>query len=304
MALYPLSNRIIYGLFTIVSLSIGIWMLVSLLIISPILYNGSLHVFLGHVVFIVRIIVPIMVITQAYCTRWKQLQIFEILSKVDATFENGFGKTIDYKTLRAKYLISFFAPVVTLAVIRIYFVYNLVVHSTDTNFRFYWFHCVQSLLVSRTRCMQVAFYANLLNDRVVWLHHELREMLQQKHLSQRTMQTKLVLLRQIYALIYDVSVLINESFGWSVLVIAISYFVDAVGNFYLICMVIQYSSTPRSTRVSAGIGFFNPALTLMVLCYSCGRCANNVSISVVVINACKSRTLHPVRMNFYLPSDL
>lgn len=116
LALYPLPNRIIYTIFAIASFSVGIWMLMSLLFVSPIFVNGSLRAFMGHIVFIIRAIVPILIIAQVYFTRTEQTQIFTILNKVDKMFETNFSKIINYKRLRMKLFITFFSPAITLYV--------------------------------------------------------------------------------------------------------------------------------------------------------------------------------------------
>lgn len=276
LALYPLPNQTIYTIFTIASFTVGFWMLLSLLVISPVFVKGSLRVFMGHIVFILRAILPMVVIAQVYFTRTEQKRIFVILNEVDEAFEKKFSKCINYKRLRIKYFVSFFLPTLTLAIIRTYFIYHLMYHK-DANFRFYWFHCVQSLFVSRIRCIQTAFYANLINDRIQWIHQELAKTMQRESLSRRNLQIKIVNLRQIYAMIYDISMLINKSFGWSLLVINISYFVDYVGCSYQYLLVIQ-GILPMDNGKSALVGLISTSIAFITLCYSCGRCAANVSV--------------------------
>ncbi len=212
-----------------------------------------------------------LIIAQVYLTRSEQEKIFLILDKIDEAFERNFAKNINYKRMRVKYLMNFFTPILSLATIRIFFVHHLMYHK-DANFRFYWFHCVQSLFVSRVRCIQVAFYANLVNDRIQWIHSELVRIGQCKHL----LPSKIVFLRQIYAMLYDVSVLMNKSFGWSLLVITISYFVDYVGNSYMYFLVIE-NILSVSDEISSSVGLVTTSIAFFTLCYSCGRCADNVS---------------------------
>lgn len=277
LALYPLPNRIIYAIFTFSSFCVGFWMLMSLLVISPIYVSGTLRAFMGHIVFILRAILPMLIIAQVYFTRTVHLQIFTILNEVDEMFVKIFSKTINYKRLQRKYSVWFFTPTTALAIIRIYYVYHLM-HHKDANFRFFWFHCVQSLLVSRVRCIQTAFYADLINDRIKWIHEVLQTIVvQRNHLSQRELQTKIVFLRQIYSMIYDISILINKSFGWSLLFITISYFVDSVGNSYKYLLVFQLT-LPIDDERSALVGLISTSIALITLCYSCGRCADNVSV--------------------------
>lgn len=275
LALHPLPNGIINTIFAIASFSVGFWMLISLLVVSPVFVSGSLRVFMGHIVFIIRAIVPMLIIAQVYLSRAEITQIFTMLNKVDKTFEKNFSKNINYKRLQIKYFVSFFSPALSLAVVRLYFVYHLM-HLEYKDFRFYWFHCVQSLLVSRVRCLQTAFYADLINDRILWIHQELAQ-IGQKHLSRRTLQAKILFLRQIYSMLYDISMMINRSFGWSLLVITISYFVDSVGNSYMYLLVIL-EILPKQNETSAIVGFVSTSIALLTLCYSCGRCADNVRI--------------------------
>lgn len=140
LCLYPLPNQLIYTIFTIASFSVGFWMLISLLVISPIFVNGSLRIFMGHIVFILRAITPMLIIAQVYITKTEQKQIFEILDKVDQSFQRNLLKNINYRKLRLKYLISVFLPIFILAIIRTYFIYHLMKHKLAA-FRFYWFHC-------------------------------------------------------------------------------------------------------------------------------------------------------------------
>ncbi|KAG4077281.1 hypothetical protein HA402_009910 [Bradysia odoriphaga] len=275
LALYPLPNHILNTLYAFASISVGAWMIISLLVISPLHVNGSMRVFMSYVVFIIRAILPMLIIAQAFFTRLEQTKIFKILSEIDKTFARNFAKNINYKRLRTKYLVSFFAPLLCLAVIRVYFVYHLIIYHSDAKFRFYWFHQVQSLIVSRVRCVQVAFYANLINDRIQWIHFELVQIIaQRRNVSQQKLQAKIIFLRQIYRMIYDVSALTNKSFGWSLLVITISYFVDSVGNCFKYLLVLE-KTLPMSDEISSSVGLISTSITLITLCYSCGRCADN-----------------------------
>ncbi len=278
LALYPLQNHVLYTIYTIASFSVGIWMLGSLHVVSPVTLNHTLRMFIGHLVFIIRAIVPMLIIAQVYLTRSEQEKIFSILDKIDEAFERNFAKNINYKRLRVKYLKRFFAPFLTVVIIRIYYVHHLMT-KIDENFRFYWFHCVQSLIVSRIRCMQVGFYAILLNDRIEWIHEELVQIRRRKSLFSPTiLEMKIVFLRQIYGMIYDVSVSVNKSVGWSLLVITISYFVDYVGNCYLLILLIE-DVLPVIDEIGTSVGMVTSSIALVSLYHACGRCSDNVSFT-------------------------
>lgn len=280
LALHPLPYHIPNTIYAFASISVGAWMIISLLVISPVYVNGSMRVFMGYIVFIIRAILPMLIIAEAFLTRLEQAKIFQFLNKIDKMFERNFSKRINYRRLKSKYLISFFVPLLCLAAIRLFFVYHLIIYHTDAKFRFYWFHQVQSLIVSRVRCLQVAFYVNLIDDRIRWIHLELIQIMgHQTRRNNVSVEHKIVFLRQIYKMIYDVSVLINRSFGWSLLFITISYFVDSVGNCFKYFLVIE-KILPASDEISSSVGLISTSITLITLCYSCGRFADNVSILI------------------------
>lgn len=64
LSTYALSNQIIYTILTIISFSVGFWMLISLLVISPVFVKGSLRIFMGHIVFILWEITPMLIIAR------------------------------------------------------------------------------------------------------------------------------------------------------------------------------------------------------------------------------------------------
>lgn len=272
--LCPFSNWIIYTILSIVSFSVGFWMLVSLLIISPVFVVGPLRIFMGHISFIVRAIAPMLIVTQAYVTHKEQENIFNILHDVDKSFKFNLMLTINYGKLRIKYLTKNALISLILILIRCYFLVHLMYH-TDGDFRFYWFHCVQYLLVSKIRCIQTAFYGDILNDRIVLIHEKLAAIEKTKIHSQKILR-EIICLRKIYAMIYDVSELINYSFGWSMLVITVTFFVDFVTMSYLYLLVVQ-DIVATDNRIIALVGLVTTLIPLLNLCYSCGRCADNVN---------------------------
>lgn len=85
-------------------------------------------------------------------------------------------------------------------------------------------------------------------------------------------------------MIYGASVLINDLFGWSVLLITVSYFLDCVGNGYLYVLLITDSSSPVKNGVGISIGIALAAVAFSSLCYSCGRCVENVSTLINLIS--------------------
>lgn len=135
-------------------------------------------------------------------------------------------------------------------------------------------HCLQSIIVSRIRCMQTFFYADVINERIMLIHEKLLE-IETRRLRTNKEYREILWLRKMYSKLHEISLLVNVCLGRSLFFLVISFCMDYVGNGWLIIRVVQ-KTRPLDVLGSAGIGLATLTTALLLVCHSCDRCERNV----------------------------
>jgi len=108
----------------------------------------------------------------------------------------------------------------------------------------FWSLYMTLLFVSRSRHMQYIFYLNILHQQLNLLVEELKRIEEYSKYSRTTWNSpskytynrflchRLILARKYYSLIFEISVNLNDAFGWSHLANITHSFVQIVTDFY------------------------------------------------------------------------
>lgn len=94
---------------------------------------------------------------------------------------------------------------------------------------------------------------------------------------------QLMALKQIYGKIWDVTNLINDCFGWSLLVIVTEYFIEFTSNGYWLFLALIQSSDISFTIFSL-CSLFPIVIVLTAFAYSCYQCSENAQQTGVLIH--------------------
>ncbi|CRL06940.1 CLUMA_CG019782, isoform A [Clunio marinus] len=94
---------------------------------------------------------------------------------------------------------------------------------------------------------------------------------------------QLMALKQVYGKIWDISNLINDCFGWSLLAIVTQYFIEFTSNGYWLFLALE-NLLDRSIAIQSLCSIFPIVIILTTMAYSCHRCSENSQQTGVLIH--------------------
>lgn len=221
-----------YSLFNLVVI-VGIGC--SAFIFYPVLEDSeSLSLLVGGLVFIGLLVTHFINILQAFASRHEQMMIYQKFDEIDFLLQNQLLVNINYGRLRKRLYIKYF--IIMSIVIAIHTTSIVSVSINGLSFRYY-VHLILPVFIVRIRCIQNMFYVDLIKEKLDLMNQKLEDIVKknrdkmafimfadklqkfEKKDTKTTLYEQLMTLKQIYGKIWDVSNLINDCFGWSLLAI-------------------------------------------------------------------------------------
>lgn len=221
-----------YSAFNIL-LIVGIFC--SAFFLYPVLEDSeSLSLLVGGLVFIGLIITHFLNILQAFASRNDQMMIYQKFDEIDYLLQNQLLVNINYARLRKRLFIKYFIIMTIVLAIQATSIISVTINGLF--FRYY-LHLILPILIIRIRCIQNMFYVDLIKDKLNLMNQKLDDIVKKNRdkmafilfadnlqkFGKREMKTslydQLMTLKQIYGKVWDVSNLINDCFGWSLLAI-------------------------------------------------------------------------------------
>lgn len=274
--LFPFSNNCFTKFYTFLSLAIGLGVIISLFGVNSNYAENSYKHVVSFLVFILRVLIPLVSISHTFITKRQQNEIFNIVNTTDNNLiRYKLLMTIDYKTSCRKHKNKVLIFLVSDFLMRTLFIANILI-SKDYNFFVYWMHCLQSIILSRVRCIQTFFYADVINERIMLIHEKLLQIQRKQLRTYNVVYQEILWLREIYSNLHEISLLVNDCLGWSLCFLIISYAMDYVGNAWLILDMVQKLKTIEALP-SALIGLSTLTVIFLLVCHSCERCERNVT---------------------------
>lgn len=233
---------------------------------------------------------------EALVNRTEYLRLIEKFAYADRLLSSKLQLSISYRKEIHDIFIRFTAIVFLLVLLRTYLTYDLDYHYQINNF---FYECAFSILLLRMRSIQVVFFVCLLRKRLRLVSEKLKEMLVTCNLYGKTksqwtfsrdtskifvldmtsakhsVYDRLLSLKQIYGELYEISELMNITFGWSLLTIVAQSFFDFTGSCYWIFLALEESDYPL---VIDCMSMFLPIISLIItMVYLCSSCTYRVS---------------------------
>lgn len=235
------------------------------------------------------------VILEAFINRNAQMRLIEKISYADWLLKNKLQLIISYR--EEKHAIFIRLPILFIVLIsmRASFVFYLSHRSRASDF---WLQ-LYSIWILQLRVIQIIFFVHLLRTRLRLVREKLKEVLMPQYLSgkskdgwhffrdtstifvldasstKQTLYNRLVNLKQIHGELYEISELINITFGWSLLTIIAQSFIDFTANSYWIYLAIEKSDF---LLVFDCLTVLLPIIILLVIMiYYCSSCSRYVS---------------------------
>lgn len=248
-------SRILY-IYSLIHLFAIIMVFVSGVFINDIFTDnfGSLSTIVGGLVFSGLIFCHFLVVLHAFTSRKEQMEIFDKFDQIDNIFQKKLNSTIKYVELKKKYRNKIIIVSVILLIIKGIFIGAILFNLTNPS---YWMHCFYSLFVIRVRCIQNMFYVDVVTDKVEMINTKLNELIsldKDKNnkiifleryqnndfkIYKKPIYDQVQLLKQAYGFVWDITNLINDSFGWSLLAITTQGFIEFTSNGYWLFLSLE-----------------------------------------------------------------
>lgn len=238
-SLFPYSYNVMLNLllkfYSLFNLAVIVGIGSSAFIFFPVLEDSeSLSLLVGGLVFIGLLITHFINILQAFASRHEQTMIYQKFDEIDFLLQNQLLVNINYSSLRKRLYIKYF--IIMTIVIAIHTTSIVSVSISGLSFRYY-VHLILPVFIVRVRCIQNMFYVDLIKEKLDLVNQKLEDIVKknrdkmafilfadkiqkfEKKDARTTLYDQLMTLKQIYGKIWDVSNLINDCFGWSLLAI-------------------------------------------------------------------------------------
>ncbi|XP_070501511.1 putative gustatory receptor 2a [Chironomus tepperi] len=299
MALYP--SSFILKIYSLFNFGITIFIFISAFCIFPVLENdNSLSLLVGGLVFVGILLTNLMNITQAFFSVNQQTEIYRKFDQIDLKLANQLLVHTDYKRIRRRLIVKYILLCLVLFVIHVISIVSVTVYGVAFS---YYVHLIIPVGVIRLRCIQNMFYVDLINEKLKSMNQKLNDMISRNHdkmafilfshkLQKFDVQEKkissslyeqIITLKQIYGKIFDVSNLINDVFGWSLLFVVTQYFIEFTSNGYWLFLALE-NLLEHSFAIQSLCSIFPIAILLTTMANSCFNCSENAQQLGVLIH--------------------
>lgn len=230
----PIAN-ILLKFYSALSILAVVAIFCSAFFLYPVLEDSSsLSLLVGGLVFNGLLLTHVINILQAFTSRLDQTMIYQKFDEIDYMLQNQLLVNINYSKLRQRLILKYF---IIMAVVLAIHTTSIVAVTINGLFFRYYLHLIITIAIIRIRCIQNMFYVDLIKEKLNLMNQKLEEIISKnrdkmafilcadklqkfdKKDGKTSLYDQLMTLKQIYGKIWDVSNLINDCFGWSLLAI-------------------------------------------------------------------------------------
>lgn len=259
-ALSPFSENNIWSIILIgysaLHLAISIVVIFSAFVWAQVFENSisTLAAIVGRLVICGLTTTAIFILIQAVVFRDEQKQILERFDDINNIMKNKLFININNERLAKKYRVKLLGMVAVLVSVTIF---NFIALEYFDQKLSYLFHCLPPILIIRARCLQNIFLVDLIDEHLVYFNLKLEEIIENKldklnailfvmkyqsndfrHVK-RPVYDEINILKDVYGKIWDITNLINDAFGWSLLAIATQNFIEFTCNGYWLFLAME-----------------------------------------------------------------
>ncbi|XP_037038260.1 putative gustatory receptor 2a [Bradysia coprophila] len=270
--------------------------------------NNSISGMVAGLVFLAEIATHLIIILQAFVSRMDLKALLSELSDIDQIFQVQLRSPMDYKSLKRKYLFKF-TVILLISKGLLLSLLIFLAFSPSKSASLFWFHLSYSIAVVNMRCIQNIFFVDLVRERLDFVNERLSEIAQRTSKKSKLIlyvdtydhrkQSKkpspaheefneMLALKQIYGMIWNASILLNNCFGWSVLAIVTRSFIGFTSHGYWLFLGFE-DLIDSEIIVHSAIIFSLIALLLSVMCSSCYNCTGCAEDTGGLLNKIEKR---------------
>lgn len=238
-SLFPFSSNVLTSIllkfYSVFNLLVIVAIFVSAFFIYPVLEDSeSLSLLVSGLVIIGLLITHFLNIFQALTSRHEQMMIYQKFDEIDYLLQHQLLVNINYGRLRKRLFIKYVIIMIIMLGIQATSIASVTINGLF--FRYY-IHLILPIFIIRVRCVQNMFYVDLIKEKLNLINQKLEDIIKKNRdkmafilfadklqkFEKRDMKTslydQLMTLKQVYGKVWDVSNLINDCFGWSLLAI-------------------------------------------------------------------------------------
>lgn len=292
--------HLLYSAFCTLTVSI---ILISTVFINKVIQKQFEHFLIRAISFGSLFFTHFIILSQTIYYRKQQRHLFSKITDIDNIFSDKLRMRVCYSTERRIVYRKVGILWSVLTIIQIGFVCNAF---RSMDMILFWLHCLYSSLVITMTFIQIVFYVDLLARRIDRANRKLHELTMMKELRKRcpeepkkslhwnrkdefsvnksmgempisTTHICLLDLKRTYSLLYELSNMINSTFGWRLLVITVQYFIIIITHAYWLFLVLKTSEPDVRVALDYVFTFTPNVILLCVICYSCYGCSQKVN---------------------------
>lgn len=278
----------------------------SLMIMTLVCFILYLAIFLNNVIensallyavaysFLLSISVThFILLLQAFCKRGSHLEIFNHFDSVDYLYQKKLHHNVLHHSEHRAIWIRFVILICIFLAIKAFLIMHLHSQQLLTNF---WLHCFFSVFMLRIASLQILLYVRLLKNRLKIMDEILCEILidnsdSANHASDNStvfliknlrnkdlILDRMLYLKKVYKQLYEISIRINDVFGWSLLFLTTQCFIDFTSNIYWTFLALD-KSVPDIASAVDNIFLLIPIIIIMsLMANECSNCNELVSL--------------------------
>lgn len=285
-------NPLFIQMFSFVSLLIILIIVSSVIFINDFFEHKSIVNIVNYLIFSSILLTNLIIVVQSYVTRNKQLNIVKNILAIDEILLQKLEKYLKYTEQRKRFNQKVFGLFFVWTFMLVYTVVLMFLRYTFIDFVLM-MQFIYPLLMIRVRCIQIIFYADVLHARLKTISDILIYIINcERDVHESTVKTiyvsekmepnmenieyvELVSLKKIYSLLWDTNCLMNDCFGWSLLLIYTQYFLRLTADCYFLYLIFIKALT-NNEQYDALCDAITILSILWLVCNGCRRCTQKV----------------------------
>lgn len=241
--------------------------------------GNSVFAVVAALLVFMLIVTHMAIVLHAYVSRKRQVNILQMIDDIDSVMIEKLFLKIVPRRIGKKLA---WELIVVIAILMASYAHYFIFFSEGVDI----FVLLTIIGTTRMRCIQMLFYVGLLHERLERINDELNKIVQSSNNGQSFYRNailenesyeRLVVLKNLYGCIWDISNMLNECFGWSFVVVATEHFVETLSNGHVMFIALVAADIPNSLALNAFFGSIPAVFTFTMVCISCHLCTKKVN---------------------------
>ncbi|XP_037918595.1 gustatory receptor 23a-like [Hermetia illucens] len=282
------SVRLFLGIYQVLHLVLVVFLFFSAFFIYDVFSGNTLSSLVSGLVFVALSLAHVVLNVQAFCTRKDQQRILDMFRLIDSEFREKLTVRTNTERWNRKYVIGFLVILLVILGNDAIICFSRAMNQFTDGFWVSTFSR-EIVILRLTQCMH---YVSMASERLNLLNAKIEEIVAVRKTtptfiilednygrrrfnngtkSESVSIEKILMLKQIFGHIWEVTNIINDCFGWSLLAIVTYYFLDFTSNGYWLFLALEHF-IPYFLIMECLCRMIPLAFMLSVLSWVCNNC--------------------------------